>query len=216
MAKVVLHGYFRSSTSFRARMALNLKGVNYEQVTHHLRKGEHKGEDYLSLNPQGLVPSLVWSDGTVLTQSMAIMEFLDEIIPEPPLLPRDPLGRARVRSILQMICCDIHPVNNMRVLKALGSRFGADEEAVSNWFTHWVAETFGPLEQMLASSRETGRQVHGDQVTMADLGLVSQVFNNRRFGVSLDPYPTIEGIFERTVILPEIERAIPANQPDAE
>lgn len=216
MGNVVLHGYFRSSTSFRARMALNLKGVSYEQVTHHLRKGEQKSAGYLAVNPQGLVPSLVWSDGTVLTQSMAIMEFLDEVIPEPPLMPADPAGRARVRSIMQMIGCDIHPVNNLRVLKAIQERFGADQEAVRDWFAHWVQATFEPLEQMLASSPLTGRHVHGDRVTLADLALVSQVINNRRFEIPLAPYPTLQAIFERTVELPAVEQALPANQPDAE
>ena len=216
MGNIVLHGYFRSSTSFRARMALNLKGVHYDQVTLHLRKGEQKSADYLAVNPQGLVPSLVWSDGTVITQSMAIMEFLDEMIPEPPLMPADPAGRARVRSILQMIGCDIHPVNNLRVLKAIQDRFGADENAVRDWFAHWVQETFRPLEQMLADSPQTGRFVQGDQVTLADLALVSQVVNNRRFEVPMAPYPTLQAIYERTIELPAVQQALPANQPDAE
>lgn len=216
MNDIVLHGFFRSSTSFRARMALNLKRVNYRQITHRLRSNEHKSPEYLALNPQGLVPSLIWSDGTVLTQSMAIMEFLDEVIPEPPLMPSDPAGRARVRALTQVVGCDIHPLNNLRVLKAISERFGADEAATAAWFTHWVTEAFGPLEAALRDHPDTGRLCHGDQVTLADIALVSQVINNKRFQVPLDDYPTIARIFAACMEIPEIEQALPQHQPDAE
>ncbi|TGG93355.1 maleylacetoacetate isomerase [Natronospirillum operosum] len=216
MTRPILHGYFRSSTSIRTRMALNLKGIEYDQVTHHLRKGEQKDEAYLKVNPQGLVPALVWTDGQVIPQSMAIMEFLDEVVPQPPLLPADAGGRARVRSLTQMICCDIHPLNNMRVLKAIGTRFGADDEATAAWFRYWVAETFRPLEQMLAHSDQTGRFCHGDEITMADLALVSQIINNRRFDVPMAAYPTLQRIADACLEVPAIERALPQHQPDAE
>src|SRR4051794_6501878 len=141
----VLHNYFRSSTSFRVRVALALKGVEYEYRAYHLRKGDQKGSEYRQINPQCLVPALTWSDGRVYTQSLAIIEFLDETIPEPPLLPRDPVERARVRSLSQMIAVDLHPINNLRVLDALRTRFGVDDAAIAEWFRFWVGETFGPL-----------------------------------------------------------------------
>ena len=146
MSQIILHSYFRSSTSFRVRIALELKGPGYPYVTHHLRLGEHLENAYLEVNPQGLVPALIWTDGALITQSLAIMEFLDEVQPDPPLLPADPLGRARVRMLAQMIACDIHPINNLRVLTALRTEFGASDNDVTNWFRHWVNVTFGPLE----------------------------------------------------------------------
>ena len=215
MGQVTLHGFFRSSTSLRVRIALNLKGINYKQVTYTLREDKHKSEEYLAINPQGLVPSLEWSDGTVLTQSMAIMEFLDENAPGPALLPSDSHGRARVRSICQIIGCDIHPLNNLRVLKAIEHRFGADEQASSDWFRHWVVEAFGPLEKMLKGSSHTGRYCHGNTPSMADIALVAQVINNRRFGISLEAYPVIERIVNACLDIPAFERALPQHQPDA-
>ena len=216
MGRIALHNYFRSSTSFRVRAALNLKGVGYDYVARHLRQGGQRAPDYLALNPQGLVPALVWSDGSVHVQSLAIIEFLDEMIPEPPLLPSDPHGRSRVRAIAQMIGCDIHPVNNLRVLEALRSRFGADDAAIAEWFRHWVAATFDPLEAMLAASPETGRFCHGDRIGMADLCLVAQIANNRRFAVPRDPYPTIARIGEAAMAVEAVAAAAPDRQPDAE
>lgn len=216
MGEVVLHTYFRSSTSFRARIALNLKGVSYRSEFHHLRLGKHRDPAYLAVNPQGLVPTLVWSDGMVLSQSLAIIEFLDEVIAEPALLPRDPAGRARVRALSQMIACDIHPVNNLRILNALRSRFGADDAAVADWFRTWVAETFGPLEHHLTNDPQTGRFCHGDTPTMADICLVAQVANNGRFGVDMEPYPVIRRIHTAAMELPAFIAAAPQNQPDAE
>ncbi len=216
MGRVVLHTYFRSSTSYRVRIALAMKGIAYEPVFHHLRLGKHREPGYLAVNPQGLVPTLEWTDGTVLSQSLAIIEFLDEVVPEPRLLPEDARGRARVRMLSQMIACDIHPVNNLRILNALRSRFGADDAAVADWFRTWVAETFGPLEALLAQSPETGRFCHGDAVTMADLCLVAQVANNSRFGVDMSPYPVISRIHAAAMELPAFIAAAPQNQPDAE
>lgn len=214
--RVVLHNYFRSSTSYRARIALNLKGVDYDYVAHHLRHGEHRDPAFLAVNPQGLVPALVWSDGTIVTQSLAICEFLDEMIPEPPLLPSDPAGRARVRAIAQIIACEIHPVNNLRVLNALRARYGADDAGVADWFRHWVNETFAPLEAMLAKSSQTGRFCHGDVPGLADICLAAQVANNARFNVDMTPYPTIARIRDACMELPAFIEAAPARQPDAE
>lgn len=213
---LTLHSYFRSSTSYRARIALNMKGIDHAYVAHHLRDGAQRKDAYLALNPQGVVPSLELEDGRVLGQSLAIIEYLDEICPEPPLLPGDPYGRARVRMLAQMIACDIHPLNNLKVLNALKSRFGADQAAVADWFRSWVAETFGPLETRLAADRETGILCHGDTPTLADICLVAQVTNNKRFDVDMEPYPVINRINSAAMKLPAFEAAAPGNQPDAE
>ncbi len=216
MSGLVLHNYFRSSTSVRLRAALNLKGLAYDYVAHHLRKGEHRAPGFLAVNPQGLVPAVVLEDGSTLVQSLAIIEYLDETHPEPPLLPRDPLDRARVRALAYAIACEIHPVNNLRILAYLKSTFGADEAATHAWFRHWVAETFAPLEAMLAGDARTGRFCHGDTPGLADLCLYAQVINNRRFGVDMAPYPTIGRIFEACQAVPALADAAPDRQPDAE
>jgi maleylpyruvate isomerase len=216
MGGFVLHNYFRSSTSIRLRTALNLKGLDYSYVAHHLRKGEQKSGAFLAINPQGLVPALELGDGTVLTQSLAIIEYLDEVFPQPPLLPADALGRARVRALACAIACEVHPVNNLRILAHLRSEFGADDEAVTNWFRHWVAETFAPLEAMLAGHRDTGRFCHGEVSGLADICLHAQVLNNARFGVDMTPYPTITRIFEACRGVAAFANAEPARQPDAE
>lgn len=216
MTRPVLHNYFRSSTSNRVRIALALKGVDYEYVAHHLRKGEQRDQSYLAINPQGLVPALVWSDGVVVTQSLAIIEFLDEMIPHPPLLPSDPKGRARVRELADMIALDIHPINNLRVLQYLRNHFGADDAAVSSWFRHWVNETFVALEKQLTMSPDTGTYCHGNEITLADICLVAQLANNRRFGVEMSPYPTISRIGQALAELPAVIAAAPDNQPDRE
>ncbi|RWD31790.1 maleylacetoacetate isomerase [Mesorhizobium sp.] len=216
MSDLVLHNYYRSSTSYRVRIALEMKGLTYQYVPHHLRHGEHLEPAYLAVNPQGLVPALILGDGTLLTQSLAIIEFLDETRAEPPLLPQDALGRARVRMLAQMIACDIHPVNNLRVLTSLRTLFGAGDADVANWFRHWVNEGFQPLEKILASSSETGTFCHGDTPGLADICLVAQVASNARFGVDLTPYPTITRVHAACMAVPAFQKAAPENQIDAE
>ncbi|MCA0034066.1 maleylacetoacetate isomerase [Mesorhizobium sp. B263B2A] len=216
MSEFVLHNYYRSSTSYRARIALEMKGLSYDYVPHHLRHGDHLEPAYLAVNPQGLVPALVLGDGTLLTQSLAIIEYLDEIQPEPPLLPGDALGRARVRMLAQMIACDIHPVNNLRVLTSLRTLFGAGDQDITNWFRHWVNEGFRPLEKLLASSPETRTFCHGETPGLADICLVAQIASNARFGVDLAPYPTIARINAACMALPSFQKAAPEKQIDAE
>jgi maleylpyruvate isomerase len=216
MTGLVLHNYFRSSTSIRVRVALNLKGLDYAYVAHHLRRGEHRGDAYRAVNPHTLVPALELADGTVLTQSLAIIEYLDEVFPQPPLLPSGPAARARVRAIAQAIACEIHPLNNLRVLNDLRTRFSADEATLRAWIHHWVAETFSPLEAMLGADARTGTFCHGEQPGMADACLYAQVIANRRFDVDMAPYPTLARIFAAAAKLPAFEKAAPENQPDAE
>jgi len=215
MSDALLHGYFRSSTAFRVRIALNLKGVAYDQTFRHLRKGEQRAPDYLKLNPQGLVPTLE-IDGQTLTQSLAIIEYLEETRPDPALLPKDAAGRARVRSLAHAVALEIHPINNLRVLEDLKTRFGADDAAAAGWFRHWVAETFGALETRLASEAQTGTFCHGDTPTLADICLVPQVINNTRFNVDMTPYPTISRVHAACMEIEAFKQALPANQPDAE
>lgn len=216
MTGLTLHNYFRSSTSTRLRAALNLKGLDYEYVAHHLLKGEHRSSAYLSINPQGLVPALVLNDGTALIQSLAIIEYLDEVHPEPALLPKAPVDRARVRALAYAVACDIHPLNNLRVLRYIKSAFGADDEATADWFRHWVDETFVPIEAMLAEDKRTGRFCHGDLPGLADACLYAQVLNNRRFSIDMSRYPTVSRIFEECAAMQEFQQAAPNNQPDAE
>lgn len=216
MSGLVLHNYFRSSTSYRVRIALAMKGLAYDYVPHHLRHGGHRKREYLDINPQGLVPALVLEDGTMIAQSMAILEYLEETVPQPPLLPGDPKGRARVRMLANTIACDIHPVNNLRVLNSLRHRYGADDAEIADWFRHWVNETFAPLEKMLAGDGGTGTFCHGHTPGMADICLVAQVANNARFNVDMTPYPTIGRIRDACMELPAFADAAPARQPDAE
>lgn len=210
-----LHNFFRSSTSTRLRAALNVKGLDYDYVAYVLRDGETRTADYLAKNPQGLVPTLETDKGLYLTQSLAIIEWLEEVHPSPPLLPADPEGRARVRALSQMIACEVHPLNNLRVLFHLRDQFGADEAAQKEWFTHWVTLTFDALETELSHSEATGLYCHGDSPTLADLCLYAQVWNNRRFGIELAQWPTIARIFAGLDALPAFQNAAPPNQPDA-
>lgn len=212
---LTLHNFFRSSTSTRLRAALNLKGVDYDYVGYVLRKGETRTPQFLALNPQGLVPALERGDGTVLTQSLAIIEWLEETVPEPALLPADPDARARVRALACMIACEVHPLNNLRVLGYLADRFGAGEDRQKEWFTHWVATTFDALEAMLARDAETGTFCHGDKPGLADICLYAQVWNNRRFEIDTANWPTIAGIFDRLDAIAAFRDAAPPNQPDA-
>ncbi|MCB1385350.1 MAG: maleylacetoacetate isomerase [Nitratireductor sp.] len=210
-----LHNYFRSSTSTRLRAALNLKGLDYDYVAYPLLEKAHKTPGYLKLNPAGLVPSLETADGLVLTQSLAIIEWLDETHSEPPLLPGDAAGRARVRALAYMIACEIHPLNNLRVLNHIGSEFGADEAAKKRWFTHWVVSTFDALEVALARDAATGRYCHGETPGLADICLYAQVWNNRRFGIDTATWPTLARIFDALDAIEAFNEAAPPNQPDA-
>lgn len=210
-----LHNYFRSSTSVRLRAALNLKGLSYEYFAYSLRDGEQRSPEFLEKNPQGLVPTLETEDGVFISQSLAIVEWLDETHPQPPLMPKDALGRARVRALSYMIACEIHPLNNLRVLFRIRDQFGADEAGQKEWFTHWVRTTFDALETELASSNATGQYCHGDTPTMADLCLYAQVWNNKRFGIALEDWPAIAGIFDNLDQIEAFKNAAPPNQPDA-
>jgi maleylpyruvate isomerase len=209
-----LYTLFRSSAAYRVRIALNLKRLRYESVPKALVKGEHRLPDYLSVNPQGLIPALE-TDGVVLSQSLAIIEYLNERHPEPPLLPETPLGRAHVRSIALAIACDIHPLNNLRVLNYLRSQFGQSEEGVNAWYRHWVTEGFRGLELQVARHSTNGNFCHGDAVSIADVCLVPQVFNARRFNVDLTSFPTITSISTHLESLPEFAAARPEVQLDA-
>lgn len=211
----VLHNYFRSSTSTRLRVALNLKGIGYDYRAYALLKNETRTEAFLSKNPAGLVPVLELDDGTMLTQSLAIIEYLDEVHPAPPLLPPDPVGRARVRGLAYMIACEVHPLNNLRVLQYLERAFDQDADGKARWFAHWVHETFRPLEATLASSPLTGRFCHGDAPGMADICLYAQVWNNARFDFDAAPYPTIMRIFAACDEVEAFRNAAPPEQPDA-
>ena len=214
--KIRLHNFFRSSTSHRVRIALNVKGVAYDYVAYRLRTGDHRGAVFAALNPQMLVPALVMADGTVLTQSLAIIEYLDETVPNPPLLPPDALGRARVRSLAQMLALDVHPLNNLRVLNQLRTTFGADDAAVAAWFTHWVSEAFAALEKRLADDPHTGRFCHGNTPGLADICLAAQIASNARFHIAHDEYPTIGRIAAACEELPAFAAALPIVQPDRE
>jgi maleylpyruvate isomerase len=210
----VLHGYYRSSAAFRVRIALALKGLDVQPVFHHLRKGEQRAPDYLSLNPQGLLPALETENG-VLSQSMAIIEYLDETISGAALLPKDPFGRARVRSLAQIVACDIHPIDNLRVLNYLRTELTQDEVSVGRWFNHWIAIGFDAIESRLGEP-QTGRFMHGDTPTLADICLIPQVINAGNFNLDLAPYPQIRRIYEEAMTLSAFADASPLRQPDAE
>ncbi len=213
---MILHGYFRSSAAFRTRIALNLKGLPYEQRARHLRRGEQRGADYLALNPQGFVPMLETDGGARLIQSLAIIEWLDEAYPNPPLLPTDALGRAHVRALAQMVACDIHPLNNLRVLRHLRGALAQDEAGVAAWYNHWIAEGFAAIEAVLAADARTGMFCFGDAPSLADVCLIPQVFNSRNYALDLTPYPIIRRIFDACMALPAFDMAQPSKQPDAE
>lgn len=213
---LTLHNYFRSSTSTRLRAALNLKGLDYDYVSYALKTAEHRSPGFLKKNPQGLVPALELEDGTVLSQSLAIIEWLEETCPEPALLPADPVDRARVRALGYAIACEVHPVNNLRILKYLVGPLGHSQDEVKTWFQHWVLTTFEPLEQMLAQDSRTGTYCHGDTPGFADVCLYAQIWNNRRFDVPMDAFPTVQRIFNALDALPAFQEAAPPKQPDAQ
>ncbi|MBQ0805982.1 MULTISPECIES: maleylacetoacetate isomerase [unclassified Sulfitobacter] len=214
MTGFALHNYFRSSTSVRVRAALNLKGLAYDYIPLSLLKGEQASPEHLALNPSGLVPTLVTPQGA-LPQSLAILEWLDESHPEPPLLPSDPWGRARVRSLAHIVALDIHPVNNLRILKHLETEFGVDAQGKAAWFRKWASAGLEALEKRLASEPETGDFCHENKVGLADLCLYAQVLNNVRFEVDMTPFPTIRRIHENCMAIPALVQASPPNQPDA-
>jgi maleylpyruvate isomerase len=209
-----LYTYFRSSAAYRVRIALNLKGIAYDAVPIDLRPGAHRQPDYLARNPQGLIPALEVA-GSVIGQSMAIIEYLEETHPQPPLLPGSPLDRARVRSMALAVACDMHPLNNLRVLNYLRSPLGQDEAAVDTWYRHWIAAGFRGLEEEAKRSSGDGRHLFGASVTLADVFLVPQMFNARRFNCNLEPFPTLRAICAHLEALPEFDRAAPNAQPDA-
>ena len=212
-----LYGYFRSSAAFRARIALNLKGIKPElRFVHLLRNGgEQHTADYKAINPQELIPALA-HDGHLITQSLAIIEYLNEIVPEPPFLPKDAYGRARAREIAYVAACDIHPVNNLRVGQFLKEKYNAADDDIVRWQRHWIRVGFDALEKMLDTAKETGAYAHGDTPTMADIVLVPQVANARRVKLDIQDWPTIARIEAHALKHPAFAAALPANQPDAE
>jgi maleylpyruvate isomerase len=211
---VKLYSYFRSSAAYRARIALNLKGLSYETVSVHLVKdgGHNRRPEYRAVNPQMRVPALVAPGGEVLIQSLAIIEYLDETHPEPPFLPKDPIARAKVRGLAELIACDIHPLNNTSPLRYLKNQMGQEQSAIDAWYHRWVREGFEALEALL----EPGPYACGKVVTLADICLVPQVANARRLKVPLDKFPKIVGVDAACLKLPAFDAARPENQPDAE
>ena len=211
-----LYTFFRSSAAFRVRIALELKGLEFTSIPKHFRKngGEHRQPEFLARNPQGLIPA-VEHDGTVVTQSLAIIEYLDSVAPAPRLIPDEPLARARIQSLAQVIACDIHPINNLRVLNYLRENFGQDDAGVAEWVRHWVALGFEGYEGLVRGT-SNGQVSIGDSISLADLCLVPQVYNADRFGCDLTPYPTIRSINEHLKSHPAFHAAAPEQQPDAE
>jgi maleylacetoacetate isomerase len=207
-----LYSFFRSSAAYRVRIALGLKGLAWETAPVRLPRGEQRSETYRGVNPQGRVPTLVLDDGAVLIQSLAIIEYLDETYPEPPLLPADSVQRARARAVADIIACDVHPLNNSGALKELRERFRADEAAISAWVAHWITEGFSAAERLI----EPQPFAFGAAPTIADICIVPQVFNARRFKVPLDQFPKILAVDAAARALPAFAAAAPEAQPDAE
>ena len=211
---MILYGYWRSSAAYRVRIALNLKGLAVEDEFVHLQKFDQRDDAYLALNPQGLVPTLV--DGDVhFSQSMAIIEYLDERYPEPTLLPDDLTGRARVRQLAQVVACDIHPINNLKVLNYLTQELGVSDDDRLKWYRHWVHQSFRGLEVLVSNSPATSKFCHGNQPTLADLCLVPQLYNARRFEIDLSAYPNLVRIDETCRAIDAFVNAAPERQPDA-
>jgi len=211
---MVLHDFWRSSAAYRVRIALNIKGIEYRQVSHKLAAGEQRAAEYLALNPQGLVPALQLEQG-VIAQSLALIEYLEEIHPLPSLLPNDPFARATVRAMANAIVCDIHPLNNLRIINYLRSEFSADETAVTRWIRHWITLGFEALETQVRRHSAEGRHCYGVAPSMADLCLVPQMYNARRFGCDLAPFPTLVAVDAHCRKLGAFAHAAPEAQPDA-
>jgi maleylpyruvate isomerase len=211
---VKLYSYFRSSAAFRTRIALNLKGIPFETMPVHLTRGggEQHAAAFQAVNPQKRVPALALDTGEVLLQSLALIEYLDEVHPDPPLLPKDPVARAQVRAVAQIIACDIHPLNNSGTLAYLRGPLKADDSAVNDWYRHWVIAGFEAVEKLI----RPGRYAFGASVTLADICLVPQVYNARRFKVPLDRFPAIAAADAAAAALPAFDAARPERQPDAE
>jgi len=210
-----LYGYFRSSAAFRVRIALNLKKLDYENAFIHLRRNDQTKPEFLGVNPQGLVPALEIGEERLI-QSLAIVEYLDETHPEPPLLPRDAAGRARVRALAAIVACDIHPLNNLRVLRYLHGPLGHDEKAIEHWYNHWITSGFDAFERLLADDKHTGKFCHGDTPGLADIALVPQVYNAHRYPLDLAVYPTIMRVYQNCKALDAFAAADPDRQPDRE
>lgn len=210
---MILYGYSLSSAAYRVRIALALKGLEVTTVTKQLRRGEHRLKDFLQVNPQGFVPALCLDDGQVLTQSLAIIEYLDEMYAQPALLPATPLERARVRALSQIIACDVHPLNNLRVMQYLEGSLGQGQTARDAWYRHWIEVGFEALEDLLGRDPSRGRFCYGDSPSMADVCLVPQVFNARRFSVDLGPYPRVVAIDAACQEITAFVGAAPEKQP---
>ncbi|NNU15205.1 maleylacetoacetate isomerase [Parvularcula sp. ZS-1/3] len=211
-----LYGYWRSGTSYRVRVALALKGVQVEQVAVNLLEAEHKGEEYLALNPQGLVPSLILDDGTVINQSPAILEYIDEALAGPDLLPKDALGRAKARQYAAMIGCDIHPVQNLRILKYIQNELGHERDEAFNFAAHWIDVGFAAMEEQLSRDSWSGPFVMGEKPTLPDCYLLPQLYAGRRFGASVERYTKLLKIEEALNALPAVAAAHPDQQADAQ
>ena len=209
-----LYSYFRSSAAYRVRIVLNLKGIAYETAPVHLIKdgGHNKRPEFRAINPQMRVPVLVTPNGDTLIQSLAIIEYLEETHPQPPLLPKDPIARARARALAELIACDIHPLNNVGPLRYLKNVLGHEQSAIDAWYHHWIIEGFEALEALI----EPGPYACGDAVTIADICLVPQLYNARRLKVPLDKFPKITAVDAACMKLAAFDRARPENQPDAE
>ena len=216
MDKPILYNYFRSSTSIRVRVALNIKGIDYEYFALHLRKNEHRSKKYLKVNSFGLVPTLKFSSGIQLNQSLSILEYLDEIYPTPSMLPSNSVEKAKVRSLAYSIALEIHPLNNLQVLNYLRDNFSAKEQEIKIWFTNWVSKVFTPLEHLLMNDDNSGKFCFGNSVTLADICLFSQIVNNSRFDIDMTKYPKINSIYQECLLDENFVKALPKNQPDAE
>lgn len=212
---ITLYTYFRSSAAFRVRIALALKGLAHDDIYVHLRKNEQMSKEFRDVNPQGFVPALI-HNGHAISQSLAIIEYLDEVFPDPPLLPVDPLSRARVRQLACVVACDIHPINNLRVRRFLLHEFGRSENEVNGFMRHWIEEGFDALESLVRDDPQTGRFCHGEQPTLADICLIPQIANARALDIDMERWPVLHGIEEAAYEMAAFVTAQPKSQADAE